>query len=222
MRKPAVVSKRKKKKGSKKQKRHVLVMPGILNAVTELASSPEPKESLHDSIHSILRGGFEGLLEIQHRPDDLIHRLLDDQSVAEKNQAILADQGDPLPAFLFVLGAYSCGDCDSETFHQVYTELCQRFPHALLVKESQAVETFIREMEEKRARAAVKVPQFSPLRNFLRGRRIVIIEDRLSKDAWDIALSATLGNPGDRLQPAKLDQRLDGAPLPVGEDSSGC
>lgn len=71
------------------QQRHaVFTKPSdVLTTVLEEATTPrEPVEPLHDTIHSVLRGGYEGLLELRDRPEPEIHDLLANYSDSTKSK----------------------------------------------------------------------------------------------------------------------------------------
>lgn len=145
-----------------------------LAKIVELNHGQFSGNALRNAIeYTCFPSGAEEMQEIYFR--DLL-------SIHSFDKEKVAGQLEQVQALRLLIGAFTAGDIDQWKFSNSLQELGIKYD----------IEKALEQIRVKREK--LKIPEYhkSPLLGYLKGRKILIIEDNLKKEGWHVALSALL------------------------------
>lgn len=191
----------------------------LLPEIVELLSIIDPKPissfSLRQTIEcTTFSSGAEEMQEIYFRDVSIYHNLFDElkdhisEEVNLKNETDKNEQSEvgeklkeKLPAVRLLLGALAAGDIEQDS---VVNTLCRMGINA---EGDELKKHFLKLVKERKA-MHLDNSYLAALSKYLEGRRILVVEDRLKEQNWNIVIPILFGALEKELEDNKREQKI--------------
>ncbi len=145
-----------------------------------------PSYKLRNAIEkSCFPSGAEEILEVLNRNKDVTHEVFNILNKHVTQPKRNSHESSTFPAIRLLIGAYAAGDISGETLKDGIEKIDAKFKGAELAN---VLSEWIAETGQKIKDFNPMPDYLSPLSEYLVGRKILLIEDKLDDEYWDIVL----------------------------------
>jgi len=192
----------------------------LLPAITELLSNElDPasisSQDLRYAIESTtFPSGAEEIQEVMVRNVDIYHHIFNQlekhirnklsqiKDKAKMERDVEKAKKAEIPAVRLLLGALASGDIEKAVAIKALREI------GVETDEDETIEAHFKSIEEWKKERIVDDLCKAPLSQYLKGRRILIVEDQLKPQHWNIILPILFGAPEEEIKDIKEEQKI--------------
>ena len=145
-----------------------------------------PSYKIRNAIEKIcFPSGAEEILEVINRDSAVIHEVFNKLNKNDEQPRKISHESSKFPAIRLLMGAYAAGDISDNTLRYGIKEIDKKLEDAELEK---VLNDWIAEVDQEIKDLKLIPDYLSPLSEYLAGRKILLIEDKLDNEYWNIVL----------------------------------